>query len=500
MLDILRRQQTDIVVASRYVASGAADGLSAKRRMLSRAGVRLARVLLKSDITDPVSGFFMMRSEVVEKAAARLSGVGTKILIDLLSSSPSSLLVAELPYRFRGRYSGSSKLDWLTVLEYLALLAEKVSGRYLPSKFLLFGLVGASGVVVHLVVLRVFLASAGTGFCRRPIGCDGNRDGLELLPQQHLDLSRLPARRLGGIAWSPLLYGDLRPRCRRQRPGGSRLVRNLPALAVPRSERSSIMRSPRCSPGGGACREIRAYRTFGTMHGWGIVARFRRARETAMFEAEARWLRGALDMFPAERLSPLLNLGSSSADIREVVQPWIEDQLFRPLRTRGVEVVHVDMRELPGVDVQADLTDPDDVLRLSALRPGALLCCNLLEHVIEPDRLADHCLNLLAVGGLVFVTVPFSYPYHRDPIETMYRPSPSELSDLFTGTRLLDGTILGMGESYRDAVRERPWLLLRHVSRFPVPFLSVRKWKRSMARLYWLAAEYRITCAVFEKI
>lgn len=83
MLDILRRQQTDIVVASRYVASGAADGLSAKRRMLSRAGVRLARVLLKSDITDPVSGFFMMRSEVVEKAAARLSGVGTKILIDL---------------------------------------------------------------------------------------------------------------------------------------------------------------------------------------------------------------------------------------------------------------------------------------------------------------------------------------------------------------------------------------------------------------------------------
>jgi hypothetical protein len=236
------------------------------------------------------------------------------------------------------------------------------------------------------------------------------------------------------------------------------------------------------------------------MRGWGIVARFRRARETAMFEAEARWLRCALDTFPAERLSPLLNLGSSSADIREVVQPWIEDQLFRPLRTRGVEVVHVDMRELPGVDVQADLTDPHDVLRLSALRPGAVLCCNLLEHVIEPDRLADHCLNLLAVGGLVFVTVPFSYPYHRDPIETMFRPSPSELCDLFGGARLLDGTILGMGQSYRDAVRERPWLLLRHVSRFPVPFLSVRKWKRSMARLYWLAAEYRITCAVFEKL
>jgi dolichol-phosphate mannosyltransferase len=52
----------------------------------------------------------------------------------------------------------------LTVFEYLALLAEKISGRYLPSKFFLFGLVGASGMVVHLVVLRLLLAVVGTGF------------------------------------------------------------------------------------------------------------------------------------------------------------------------------------------------------------------------------------------------------------------------------------------------------------------------------------------------
>ena len=164
MLDILKRGQTDLVVASRYLAFGAADGLSTRRRVLSRAGVWLARVLLKSDITDPVSGFFMMRSEVADKAAARLSGVGTKILIDLLASAPGPLSVTELPYQFRGRNSGNSKLDWFTVLEYLALLVEKVSGGYLPSKFLLFGAVGASGMVVHLVVLRLLLAVAGAGF------------------------------------------------------------------------------------------------------------------------------------------------------------------------------------------------------------------------------------------------------------------------------------------------------------------------------------------------
>jgi hypothetical protein len=219
-----------------------------------------------------------------------------------------------------------------------------------------------------------------------------------------------------------------------------------------------------------------------------------------MFEAEARWLCRALDAFAPDRLSPLLNLGSSSAEVRGHVQPWIDRELFGPLSARGIEAVHIDIRDAAGIDVRADLTDPDDIGRLRALRPRALLCCNLLEHVVDRELLARHCLDLLPAGGLAFVTVPFSYPHHRDPIDTMYRPSPAELARLFAGARLLDGTILGAGLSYRDEVRVRPWLLLRHLARFPAPFLSLARWKRSMAKLYWLAVEYRITCAVLEKI
>jgi hypothetical protein len=219
-----------------------------------------------------------------------------------------------------------------------------------------------------------------------------------------------------------------------------------------------------------------------------------------MFETEARWLDAALDRYAADRLSPLLNLGSSTAAFREQTQPWTEQSLFRPLRDRGVEIVHVDTRDEAGIDLRADLTDPADLPQLFALRPRALLCCNLLEHVPEPDRLARHCLDILPISGLVFVTAPFSYPYHRDPIDTMYRPSPADLEALFVGARLLDAAIIGAGMSYRDNVRRRPWILLRHVARFPAPFVSLEKWKRSMAKLYWLAAEYRITCAVFEKL
>jgi dolichol-phosphate mannosyltransferase len=164
MLEVLRRQPTNVVIASRYIPSGTADGLSPRRRRLSRAGVWLARALLKSEVSDPVSGFFMIRREIADLAAPRLSAVGTKILIDLLASSPRPLSVEELPYRFRGRSSGNSKLDWFTVVEYLALLAEKITGNFIPSKFVFFCLVGASGLVVHLAVLRTVLVLVGAGF------------------------------------------------------------------------------------------------------------------------------------------------------------------------------------------------------------------------------------------------------------------------------------------------------------------------------------------------
>jgi len=218
-----------------------------------------------------------------------------------------------------------------------------------------------------------------------------------------------------------------------------------------------------------------------------------------MFEAEARWLRGALDAFPAERLSPLLNLGSSDRRFRESVQPWIEREVFAPLAARGITTIHVDQREGSGIDVRADLTDPGEIARLRQLAPRTVLCCNLLEHVNEPDILAHNCLEILESGGLLFVTVPFSYPHHRDPIDTMYRPNLEELAGLFVGARLRDGQILGAGLSYRDEIRRRPWLLLRH-ARLLAPFLSLERWRRSMAKLYWLGAEYRITCAVFKKL
>jgi hypothetical protein len=217
-----------------------------------------------------------------------------------------------------------------------------------------------------------------------------------------------------------------------------------------------------------------------------------------MFEAEATWLDALLRQWALERLSPLLNVGSGTRVYREVVQPWSDERLFRPLRERGVRVIHLDSKDADGVDIRADIMSDTDLPRLMALRPKAILCCNILEHVLDPAAVARRCIEIVGPGGLIFVTAPFSYPHHRDPIDTMYRPDPQQLAELFSPAVMLKGEIVDVHQSYRDQVRQRPWLLLRHLLRLPFPFIGFKGWSRSMAKLYWLSHGYRITGAVFE--
>jgi SAM-dependent methyltransferase len=217
-----------------------------------------------------------------------------------------------------------------------------------------------------------------------------------------------------------------------------------------------------------------------------------------MFEQEASWVAGALSRLGNLHEGVLLNLGSSDLVFRTLTQPWIDAFIFAPLRAKGIAVVHNDIKESSGIDIRADILSTEGFARLKALRPTNILCCNLLEHIEEPVRLARACLALLPPGGHVVVTVPLSYPYHRDPIDTLYRPTPDELAKIFAGVRMIESTILEPG-SYREEVARRPWLLLRPLFRLPFPFLGWTRWKRSLKRLYWLVRPYKITCAVFRK-
>jgi SAM-dependent methyltransferase len=218
-----------------------------------------------------------------------------------------------------------------------------------------------------------------------------------------------------------------------------------------------------------------------------------------MFDIESRWVGDQLAAFPAPQISPLLNVGSSTSDFREAAQPWTTRDIFNPLCRRGVEIVHLDARPGTGIDIRADLLDDIDFVRVASRRYRALLCCNILEHVRDPGEFARRCVELVAPGGVIVVTVPRSYPRHGDPIDTLYRPTPDEAAALFPDTLTIASQIIETGESYRDAVRRRPWILLRHLARLPVPFLDFEKWTASMQKPYWLFHDYRVSALVLRR-
>ncbi|HLZ78793.1 MAG TPA: glycosyltransferase family 2 protein [Sphingomonas sp.] len=153
----------DLAVASRYLPEGGMGDWSARRQAASRWATRSAKMLTGTAISDPMSGFFMVTREALTAALPRLSGGGFKILLDILASSPRALKVVELPYQFRLRQAGESKLDARTVIDYGLLLIDKTIGRYLPLRLVLFLAIGALGLVPHLVTLGAML-SLGASF------------------------------------------------------------------------------------------------------------------------------------------------------------------------------------------------------------------------------------------------------------------------------------------------------------------------------------------------
>ncbi len=159
MLAVLKSGEAEIVIGSRYTEKKLSEGFTRFRQLTSFIATRLAQIILHANLTDPVSGFFMAKREVFEGAIHNLSGIGNKILVDIFASSNRRLTFRDLPYTFRARQHGESKLDTLTVWEYLVLLADKVFGRFIPIRLILFSLVGASGVVVHFAVFWTALLS-----------------------------------------------------------------------------------------------------------------------------------------------------------------------------------------------------------------------------------------------------------------------------------------------------------------------------------------------------
>ncbi|WP_240624718.1 glycosyltransferase [Aurantiacibacter odishensis] len=165
MLEAVKSGEYDLAYASRFAVGGNADGLSSKGRETgSRLANALARKLTGTELTDAMSGFFLLRTEQLRKQAAGLSGIGFKIMLDILATAQPRLKVKEFPLKFAERLSGESKLDNGVVVDFVAGLLDRYLGRWIPVRFALFGMVGGLGVFVHMAVLAVLYWPDEIGF------------------------------------------------------------------------------------------------------------------------------------------------------------------------------------------------------------------------------------------------------------------------------------------------------------------------------------------------
>ncbi|MGH9663163.1 MAG: glycosyltransferase, partial [Bryobacteraceae bacterium] len=171
MLNRLKAERLDLVAATRNAEGGSMGGFAASRVRLSHLGRTLSGMVSPCPLSDPMSGFFVADRRYLEEVVHSVSGIGFKILLDLVASSKRPVRFAEEPYRFRERLHGESKLDILVGLEYLQLLLDKLIGDILPPRFVIFGMVGAVGVVAHLAILFLVMRVAqGTFAAAQAVG------------------------------------------------------------------------------------------------------------------------------------------------------------------------------------------------------------------------------------------------------------------------------------------------------------------------------------------
>jgi hypothetical protein len=219
-----------------------------------------------------------------------------------------------------------------------------------------------------------------------------------------------------------------------------------------------------------------------------------------MLIRESEWLGQRMLALPPDELFPLLNVGSSTLDFRTRHQPHIERNIFAPLRERGGEVWHLDIKPAPGVDLVGDLADPAFLEKVSHMKVRSVLVSNLFEHVTNRQEIARLIMKVVPEGGYIFVSGPHAYPYHADPIDTRFRPTVGEMADHFPGTRIIDSAIIDGGNWRQWDVSERGGRTLpRTLLRMALPFYKPSSWWALARRAPYIVRHIKAFAVVLRK-
>lgn len=165
MLKQAQSEKADFVVGSRFKAKDSLDNHTGLRHHISKKGNALCNFILKRELTDPLTGFFLFKRKIFLDAVREMKPTGFKILLEFLYRiRNNNIEVVEYPIQFRSRHDGESKLDSKVLLEFIDQILGFITKGLFPEKLFGFLLVGASGLIVHLSLLYVLLFAVGIGF------------------------------------------------------------------------------------------------------------------------------------------------------------------------------------------------------------------------------------------------------------------------------------------------------------------------------------------------
>lgn len=203
-----------------------------------------------------------------------------------------------------------------------------------------------------------------------------------------------------------------------------------------------------------------------------------------MFREEAIWVRNVLKNLPLLN-SKVANLGSSTSEFRQIIQPHIYKEIIIPLEAKGAKITHIDIKKAEGVDVEADLTAIDFSEHVNQSF-DLVICTNMLEHVEDISLVVDNILKISSPNAYLLLTVPRRYPLHFDPIDNGFRPRPNELSTLF-----LEKVKCNILNSKIISIKDMSYYPLKS-SRFPI-------WGYRLRLRYWLRYYYQVTGILLQK-
>lgn len=149
MLAEVSSGQTDIAIGSRGAEGGSYGTWSKRRRFISWVAATMAHIMLPVKVKDPMSGYFVISRDLFRRSAELINPRGFKILLEFIARLPG-VRIKEIGYTFRLRVHGETKLSGLVIKNYLVALYDLRFGKIVSPTFLLYSIVGGTGVLVNI--------------------------------------------------------------------------------------------------------------------------------------------------------------------------------------------------------------------------------------------------------------------------------------------------------------------------------------------------------------